>query len=325
MIDGKSRGRREATEIMDFVWDQFKLKAMPNVHDTFALLDALHTPLQELVMQHPLTAEEVTQDAADAAFAIRVANAGPGEENGGAPVHLHLHVRLRSLPSTPPVALSVRSEPWMSRATHTAIQGVLDELVVHAAPKDGDHDSDVERDVAVCAAVDAMREFALPPEEWVAAAGDSALTPPSASGDLHIDDHEEELVRCWFVLVSLSTREKRNDLVKWAPRFGVTGFVMAGKPAVVCCEGSLARVDRYIAEIKAVSWADVPSHQKKISLAVTESIRFRKFGDMAEVTHLFDMGGHRGNRPDLGQVRKWMEERQVAHVFSKVFGLEALK
>ena len=42
------------------------------------------------------------------------------------------------------------------------------------------------------------------------------------------DNEEEELQRVWFWFPSLSTREKRRDLVTYASRWGLTGFVLAG-------------------------------------------------------------------------------------------------
>jgi hypothetical protein len=42
------------------------------------------------------------------------------------------------------------------------------------------------------------------------------------------DDGDGELQRVWFWFPSLSTREKRKDLVTYASRWGLTGFVLAG-------------------------------------------------------------------------------------------------
>jgi hypothetical protein len=37
------------------------------------------------------------------------------------------------------------------------------------------------------------------------------------------------LVRVWFYFPSLNTREKRQNMVDWAPSYSLTGFVLAGK------------------------------------------------------------------------------------------------
>lgn len=43
------------------------------------------------------------------------------------------------------------------------------------------------------------------------------------------DVGDEALQRVWFWFPSLSTKEKRRDLVDYAPRYGLTGFVLAGE------------------------------------------------------------------------------------------------
>ena len=89
-------------------------------------------------------------------------------------------------------------------------------------------------------------------------------------------------------------REKRRDLVDYAPRFGVTVFVLTGtrsslcpshsvhytslargqrlvmtrrrsigKPSLLCLEGEARAIDRYMAAIKSDSRSDIPSPPKE--------------------------------------------------------------
>jgi hypothetical protein len=95
------------------------------------------------------------------------------------------------------------------------------------------------------------------------------------------DAGDEALQRVWFWFPSLSTKEKRRDLVDYAPRYGLTGFVLAGehirtenvqadgfrspgKPGLLCLEGDARKVDQYMSAIKSESWSDIPSYQKKV-------------------------------------------------------------
>lgn len=61
----------------------------------------------------------------------------------------------------------------------------------------------------------------------------SKQNPPTAGAE-----ESKEIVRVWFYFPSLSTREKRRDIVNWAPEYHLTGCVMAGKPGILCVEGS---------------------------------------------------------------------------------------
>lgn len=46
-----------------------------------------------------------------------------------------------------------------------------------------------------------------------------------------VEEEDTSLERVWFWFPMLSTREKRKDLVDYAPRYNLTGFVLAGKCA----------------------------------------------------------------------------------------------
>lgn len=129
------------------------------------------------------------------------------------------------------------------------------------------------------------------------------------------------LMRVWFYFPSLSTREKRKDLVSYTTAYDLTGFVLAGKPGVLCLEGSSGNIDGYMNAIKNESWGDIPSHQKKVSERFREECgpEGRKFAGMSEITD--DLGakhGTRKNRGDMAALEAWLKEKGVGDSFSKV-------
>jgi hypothetical protein len=151
----------------------------------------------------------------------------------------------------------------------------------------------------------------------------NTATPISSQSRSTTEAGTEDLVRVWFYLQSLSTRSKRDDMVNWAPGYNLTGFVLAGKPGILCLEGAARDIDAYMSEIKTKSWSDIPSHQKKISERYREegtSVK-RVFPDMREVTGEISKGGHRGNRGEMGEVRALFQEVGLDEVFSEVLGL----
>ncbi|KAJ5302344.1 hypothetical protein PENANT_c008G06697 [Penicillium antarcticum] len=128
------------------------------------------------------------------------------------------------------------------------------------------------------------------------------------------------IVRVWFYFPSLSTRKKRDDLVNLAPGYSLTGFVLAGKPGVLCLEGASSDVDSYMSFIKTNSWGDIPSHQKKVSerFRETEGIQ-RVFSGMEEITNsLGERGGQRANRGDMQALEAWLGSRGLQEAFEKV-------
>ncbi|RAK73152.1 DUF1115 domain protein [Aspergillus fijiensis CBS 313.89] len=129
------------------------------------------------------------------------------------------------------------------------------------------------------------------------------------------------LVRVWFYFPSLSTRAKRDDLVNHAPEYALTGFVLAGKPGVLCLEGASADIDAYMKFIKTHSWGDIPSHQKKVSERFRETgaaVR-RVFVGMEEITDsLGERSGQRANRGDMQALEQWLHARGLGDAFEKV-------
>ena len=128
------------------------------------------------------------------------------------------------------------------------------------------------------------------------------------------------IVRVWFYFQSLSTREKRNDLVNYAASYSLTGFVLAGKPGVMCLEGGSADIDAYMKFIKTHSWGDIPSHQKKVSerFRETEGVQ-RVFSGMEEITDsLGERGGQRANRGDMQALEAWLRARGLQEAFESV-------
>ncbi|KAL4753691.1 hypothetical protein BDW72DRAFT_209816 [Aspergillus terricola var. indicus] len=131
---------------------------------------------------------------------------------------------------------------------------------------------------------------------------------------------QEPLVRVWFYFPSLSTRAKRADMVNYAPDYGLTGFVLAGKPGVLCLEGASRDIDSYMSFIKTHSWGDIPAHQKKVSERFREIVGVeRVFVGMEEITDsLGERGGQRANRGDMQALEAWLGGRGLGEAFEKV-------
>ncbi|KAJ6133803.1 hypothetical protein N7523_000125 [Penicillium sp. IBT 18751x] len=134
------------------------------------------------------------------------------------------------------------------------------------------------------------------------------------------ENSKEPLVRVWFYFPSLSTRKKRDDMVNLAPGYSLTGFVLAGKPGVLCLEGASTDIDAYMSFIKTHSWGDIPSYQKKVSerFRQTEGIQ-RVFSGMEEITEsLGERGGQRNNRGDMQALEAWLVTKGLHEAFENV-------
>lgn len=200
-----------------------------------------------------------------------------------------------SEPEDPPqVKVRVQQPPWMSRAATAQLMAELPET-----------------------------EDLLGTLEFIkeAAAQQLSLSEAQASGQLSSEstaDNTEALVRVWFYFPSISTRSKRDDFIKFASLYGLTGFLYAGKPGLLCVEGGSQSIDDYMKFIKTESWGDIPAHHKKVSERYRESAT-RVFPDMTEITNsVGERRGQRANRGDMKALEEWLTERGLGEALTKV-------
>lgn len=207
-----------------------------------------------------------------------------------------------TITESPPLQYSLRQPPWMSRAE-------VAELGASMPPGD------------IFAAFDYVQEHAPRPPKTTTLSSSQQQPRNENSLSTAEGQQSEPLLRVWFYFPSLSTREKRKDLVSYAAGYGLTGFVLAGKPGVLCLEGTSRAVDGYMNAIKNESWGDIPSHQKKVSERFREEIpgRRRRFEGMTEITDaLGARHGARKNRGDMAALEAFLKERGVGDSFAKV-------
>lgn len=158
----------------------------------------------------------------------------------------------------------------------------------------------------ILSAIEHVRERAY---EYLATLQQNTIAPKDAEGPE---------VRAWFYFPSISTREKRDDLVNHAPGFHLTGFLLAGKPGVLCLEGGAQRIDDFMRFIKTESWGNIPAGHKKVSEVLRETCSQRKFTGMEEITDQIEKRGQRSNRSDMKALEQWLDARGLGQTFAKV-------
>ena len=151
-------------------------------------------------------------------------------------------------------------------------------------------------------------------------AQEAALTASLQTSTIKSTASAGPLVRVWFYFPSISTRAKRDDIVNYAPSYGLTGFLLAGKPGILCLEGVAQDIDDYMKFIKTESWGDIPSGHKKVSERLREETSGleRVFAGMEEITDSIEKRGARGNRGNMQAVEAWLSERGLKDQLGKV-------
>lgn len=180
-----------------------------DIPDSIAMLQAMYPQDDELVL------------SADTARYARKPTTAPPENIDMTlsvpldrfPDHeLEVHIIISS--ATGIVRMTPRHPDWLDRRSCGTLAASLDAHTAHTP----------------------MSEYILDTIETLRSRADELLWVKSAAEidaeeDFDRDDEEEpdKLERVWFWFPMLSTREKRKDLVEYAPRYGLTGFVLAGE------------------------------------------------------------------------------------------------
>jgi hypothetical protein len=196
-------------------------------------------------------------------------------------------------PSEPPVVkVRVQQPNWMSKAATSHLT------------------ADIPEEEDLLGTIEFIREAAV---EYLAETEKKEKILDTASADVG------PLVRVWFYFPSISTRSKRDDFIKYAPSYQLTGFLYAGKPGLLCVEGGSQNIDDYMKFIKTESWGDIPAHHKKVSERHRETCEKRVFPDMTEITDTVgERRGQRANRGDMKAIEEWLVERGLGDAFTKV-------
>ncbi|KAL2836949.1 hypothetical protein BJY01DRAFT_221453 [Aspergillus pseudoustus] len=219
-----------------------------------------------------------------------------GEKTIQMNVSIPLHCADPSTVDSPPaLSYSLRQPDWMSKADVARLSAAM--------PADD-----------IFEGLEYIREEGMRFLETQQAQAQASLSESTKSTT------DGPLVRVWFYFPSLSTREKRSDMVNHAPDYSLTGFVLAGKPGVLCVEGASRDIDAYMSFIKTHSWGDIPSHQKKVSERYRETERVsRVFCGMEEITDsLGERGGQRANRGDMQALEAWLKGKGLGEAFERV-------
>ncbi|XP_012224339.1 RWD domain-containing protein 2A [Linepithema humile] len=123
--------------------------------------------------------------------------------------------------------------------------------------------------------------------------------------------------RYWIYSHHIYSKFKRRDVANLAKENSITGFCLAGKPGIICMEGTLEDCDYCWQKIKTMNW-----HRILIKLLEKEENcnsveNMRKFIDFQEVSFPTT---ERHN--DMGQLFKYLTDHDCQHAFKELFGIE---
>jgi hypothetical protein len=229
--------------------------------------------------------------------------------------------------------LRLRHPEWLNRA---AFAQLLDECAsVLLIPDEQETTNAIDH---VAQAVEFLQQI-LP--SYANEMPKQSIRESASSGEHRGPSEYPYVLRVWYRLPSLSTKSKRAELVSYAAeptrdgRPPLTGFVLAGKPGIICLESSLipvlssmsltpprapettiqaasAQIDTYWKRIKTESWSDIPPAHKKVSERLRETCVLRAFGNASSADG-FGIIGRKGMVEITGMLRDQSAQGMRGH------------
>ncbi|XP_050342138.1 RWD domain-containing protein 2B [Nymphalis io] len=114
--------------------------------------------------------------------------------------------------------------------------------------------------------------------------------------------------RLWIYSHHIYNKKKREEIVKMAREYKLTGFCLSGKPGVICVEGLECDCQEWWKIIKSMSWKKIVI-RKTETFDITEKNMVQKFKNFEEM-HV-----------DMSSFSKYLEAFGLSKVFNELFGL----
>jgi hypothetical protein len=100
------------------------------------------------------------------------------------------------------------------------------------------------------------------------------------------EKENEVFLREFIYFHHVYDKMKRRMIIEWATELDLTGFLLAGKPGIVCVEGEESNVLEYIQRLRNLSWKNMSSRLRHREAQLTAGIapyrRFQKFEEIIQ-------------------------------------------
>lgn len=138
------------------------------------------------------------------------------------------------------------------------------------------------------------------------------------------------LSRLWIYSHHIYRKELLKKIPESARELGLTGFVLPGKPGIICVEGYERNCDDYWQRVKYPNWKHISCKHREDETLNNESCHeeqlsnfslFTKFEELSFEAH-GDYGLRNDYHMDLGQFFEFLKQHNCDYMFNIFFGLQ---
>ncbi|GAB5369236.1 hypothetical protein AAMO2058_001388200 [Amorphochlora amoebiformis] len=137
----------------------------------------------------------------------------------------------------------------------------------------------------------------------------------------HSNGKDTKISREWIWFIGFYTKKIIKAFISTARDYGLTGFLMPGKPGVACLEGPKMSIDEFLRVTRTQLFATVAPSSRKMKLVHREAvISNRAFKSFEEVQMSCLSGSHkRKDLTNLGDFQKFLTNAGCGHAFKLIF------
>lgn len=145
------------------------------------------------------------------------------------------------------------------------------------------------------------------------------VPPPTTSAVATKHKGEDKFSRLWIYSHHIYNKKKREEIVKMAKEYNLTGFCLPGKPGIICVEGTESDCFEWWKIIKSMSWKKIALRKSEI-FELSDQIKEKRFKNFEEL-HFPNPSSKRTNHADMSEFSKYMEQFGLSQTFNDFFGL----
>jgi len=145
--------------------------------------------------------------------------------------------------------------------------------------------------------------------ELIEQAQETSPTVTTAVEPATVED--EEVIRMWYYAHHIYSKTKRSSMLQWSKEYCLTGFILPGKPGIICIEGLSKNCKEFNSLVRAMNWQLLKLQHEELHLKQGHFEGFREL--------IFDVHGHKGTHQDLGQFKDYLESVGLDEVFQILF------
>ncbi|XP_055339648.1 RWD domain-containing protein 2B-like [Paramacrobiotus metropolitanus] len=139
---------------------------------------------------------------------------------------------------------------------------------------------------------------------------------------------EVEFERLWIYSHHIYGKEKREIVMAKARNLELTGWMLIGKPGLICVEGMRQDTRAFWEQIRRLSWQRITlKHQENSTIPADNVAKEQKFSKFKEITttsanNSNSAGGTQSGNRDMGEFFRFLKEHDCEHIIQLVFGIK---